>query len=105
MEKVTEKVVREPFVRPLPGPPLEPKSTKKREKVVPRSTLENTVLKVLHRRCLGHPPTLKIMVSHTRNHCSHISICGSRTTPNCVQWAPLWDFLDGFGNVGDDFGG
>ena len=53
--KVTEKVVRGSFVGPPPGPPWEPKSTKNREKVVPRSTLENTVCKVLHKRCLGTP--------------------------------------------------
>ena len=59
VEKVTEKVVRGSFMGPPPGPPLEAKSTKKRETVVPRSTLENTVRKVLHRRCLATPSNLE----------------------------------------------
>ena len=53
--KVTEKAVCGSFVGPPPRPSWEPKSTKNREKVVPRSTLENNVCKVLHKRCLGTP--------------------------------------------------
>ena len=52
--KVVVFRVQVPFMCPQ-GAPLKPKSAKSREKVVPRSTLENTVRKVLQKRCLGTP--------------------------------------------------
>ena len=53
--KVSEKAVWGSFVGPPTGFNLEPKSTQNLEKVVPRSMLENTVRKVLQKRCLGPP--------------------------------------------------
>ena len=55
LEKVTDKVIRGSFVVTSPGTPFGAHIDKKKKKVVPRSTLENIVRKVLHKRCLGTP--------------------------------------------------
>ena len=36
------------------------------------------------------PPTMKMMVSFTRNHRFHISTCTSKVTGNYLQWVPFW---------------
>ena len=95
--KVTEKVVRGSFVGPPLGSPLEHKSTTNREKVVPRSTLENIVFKVLHKRCLRTPSDHEDDGFVIRNHRLHISTWSPKTTENGVQWVPFRTPLGGFG--------
>ena len=82
--KVTEKVDRGSLMGPPLGPPLEPESTPNREKVIPRSTLENIVRKVPHKRCSGPAPTFKIVVSSTRHRYLDNCTCSSETMKNCV---------------------
>ena len=53
--KGSEKAVWGSFVGPPPGSHLEPKSTQTLEKVVPRNMFEDTVRKVLQKKCLGPP--------------------------------------------------
>ena len=38
----------------------------------------------------GPPPTMKMMVSCTRNHCFYIPTCTPKVTGNCFQWLPFW---------------
>ena len=73
-----------------PETPLEPKSAKDNEKVVPRSTLKNTGRRVLHKRSLGIPPNPQNDSSAQMQPSSshfHLYFQNDRL---CVQWAPLW---------------
>ena len=56
----------------------------------------------------GPAPTMKPVVSPTRNHCFHSSTSTSKVTENCLQWLPLWGplghFLRFWGPWGDFLG-
>ena len=99
VEKVTKKSVRGSFVVPPLAPRFEPKSTKSREQVVPKSTLEHTARKVLHKRCFGTPSNhedkgfvdTKPLFSHF-----HLELQNNR------KWCPkgtLWDAFAWFWEV------
>ena len=90
VEKVAEKVVRGSFVGSPLGPLSEPKLAINPKQVVARTTLKNIVRKVLHKRSLGPPPTMKVMALRARNHNFQVYTCTSRVTGNCLQWVPLW---------------
>ena len=102
VEKVAEKVGCGSFVGPPPGSPLQPKSTTNREEVVPRSTLENIMCKVLHKRTLGTPSNHEInsfaSTKPLSSH-SHLELRSNR------ELCPMGTLLDGLGGVGDYFGG
>ena len=68
VEKVAEKVVCGSFVGPPLGHFFDSKSSINCQKVVARTTLTNIVRKVLHKRSLGPPPTMKVVVSRPLNH-------------------------------------
>ena len=61
---------------------------------IEKKSLGGARWKALCARCCtrgasGPPPTMKTMVSFTRNHRFHISTCTSNTTENDVQGLPL----------------
>ena len=53
----------------------------------------------------GPPPTMKMMVSCTRNRRFYISSWSSGTTENGVQWIPLWHPWGCLGHHFGSFGG
>ena len=73
---------------------------------IEKKSLRETCWNALRAKCCtrgvsGPPPTMKTMVSCTRNHRFHISTWSSKTTENGVQRVPLWDPL---GRLGRHFG-
>ena len=66
--KVTEKVVRGPFVGPPPGPLGSPNRQQIEKKSFREARWKTLCARCCPRGVSGPPPTMKIMVLHTRNH-------------------------------------
>ena len=103
VEKVAEKVVQGSFVGPAPGPPLESKSIENEKKPFRGARWKTLCAKRCARGVSGSPPTMKIMVSLTRNRYSHISTWSSKTIENGFQWVPFGIPFGGFGGCWGPF--